>query len=132
MTDAYENKDLHALLSLEIAWMNRIASNEEESHFQAVEEQPMIYNSILKDQAASVKEELDRIGFSPRYYDMLHILENSYPFSVFEALENEKEQLTCDIQRYSSAIVDLTGGSNFKRVKKFSKNFHILQAKILF
>lgn len=125
LTVAYENQDLHTLLALEIAWMNQVASNEEESHFQIAEEQLMIYNSILKDQAASLKEELDRIKFNPRYYDIIHILENSYQFSIFEALENEKTQLTCDIERYSSAIAELTGGSNFKRVKQILKEFSL-------
>ncbi|MGZ3749562.1 MAG: hypothetical protein ACXVCD_19650, partial [Pseudobdellovibrionaceae bacterium] len=43
--------------------------------------------------------------------------------SVIEMLEDEKKQLSKDIERYSLAIIDLKGGSNFKRVKQILKEF---------
>ncbi|MGZ3633892.1 MAG: hypothetical protein ACXWM7_06410, partial [Parachlamydiaceae bacterium] len=123
LTLAYENQDLHTLLSLEITWMNRSASNEGDSRFQIGEEQLKIYNAILKDQVKSLEEEVDHLFTHPRYFDMRHILDEYHQTSVIEMLEDEKKQLSKDIERYSLAIIDLKGGSNFKRVKQILKEF---------
>jgi hypothetical protein len=123
LTLAYENQDLHTLLSLEITWMNRSASNESDSRFQIGEEQLKIYNAILKDQVKSLEVELNYLFTHPRYFDMRHILDGYRQASIIETLEDEKEQLSKDIERYSLAIIDLKGGSNFKRVKEILKEF---------
>lgn len=123
LTVAYENQDLHALLSLEIKWMNYTSLNENISCRQTAEEQLNIYNTLLKDQVKSLEEELDYLFMHPRYFDLRHILNDYHSNSILEILKDEEQQLTCDIERYSSSINDLNKGDNFKRVKQILKDF---------
>jgi len=123
LTVAYENQDLHTLLSLEITWMNRIASNGSKSHLQNAGEQLNIYNALLKDQVQSLQEELDYLFRHPRYFDMRHILNGYRRSSILEILEDEEQQLFSDFERYSLAIIDLKEGSNFKGIKQILKQF---------
>lgn len=124
LTTAYENQDLHTLLSLEIMWMNRAASNEDESRTQKAEEQLKVYNDLLKDQVKSLQEELDHLFLHPRYFDIENILKGYHePSFILQALNNEKQKLLEDFERFSSTIIDLKGGSNFKRIKQILKEF---------
>lgn len=123
LTTAYENHDLHALLSLEITWMNRSVSNKSESYLENVEDQLKIYNAILKDQVESLQFEFNCLHHHPKYYVLQRILNTSHPSYIFSVLEDEETQLSLDIERYSSAIIDLKEGSNFKRIKEILKEF---------
>ena len=54
LTSAYDNGDLHALLLLEMEWMNRTSG---QGKVQS-DDQLKIYNSLLKDQIASLEENI--------------------------------------------------------------------------
>lgn len=121
LTTAYDNQDLHTLLTLEINWMNRFSSTQ--TNRLLADEQLKIYNSILKDQTESLKNELDSLHLHARYFDLLQILEESHENSILDALSNKEQQLSGDIMRYSSAVKDLKGGSNFTRLKQILKEY---------
>lgn len=121
LTVAYDNQDLHTLLSLEITWMNRNAENENDSHVQA-DEQLKIYNALLKEQTKSLEEELNVLFRHPRYFDIQHLI-NGNSSSILDILENENCTLSSDFRRYSKAIIDLKDGSNFKGIKEILKAF---------
>ncbi len=123
LTVAYDNQDLHTLLTLEITWMNRNASNGSESGVQEVEEQLNVYNALLKDQVKSLQKELNNLFLHPRYFDMQHILNGHHQSSILEMLEDEESQLFSDFERYSLSIIELKEGSNFKRIKQILKEF---------
>lgn len=117
VTVAYENQDLHTLLSLEITWMNRTATNQ----IELAEEQLSVYNALLNDQIESLQEELDCLIDHPRYFDIQHLLGDDDPSFVFEILDEEKEKISIDLERFSSSIVELGDGTNFRGVKEILK-----------
>lgn len=122
LTVAYDNQDLHTLLSLEITWMNRTASNSE-SYLQDAEDQLIVYNALLKDQVKSLEEELDALFMHPKYRDIKRILNHHPQSSIIEILKDEKQQFSSDLKRYTSSIIELKEGTNFKRIKEILKEF---------
>lgn len=126
LTIAYENQDLHTLLSLEITWMNRTASNGEESGFENTEEKLKCYNMILKDQVEELRAEIDCLWDHPRYFEMRSTLRENpecHASSFLKTLEEITEKFSDDIKLYSSTISDLKSGSNVKGMKKILKDF---------
>jgi len=63
LTCAYENNDLHALLSLEMEWMKQ-SNGEQQIH---ADEQLKIYNSILKDQIEVLENSIEVVTLHPKY-----------------------------------------------------------------
>lgn len=126
LTTAYENQDLHTLLSLEIKWMNRATSNEDENPVQETEEKLKLYNMILRDQVEALCIELDCLWENPKYFDMRWILKQHLGWhmsSVVERLKEAEKKFLNDIKLYSSSIRDLKEGSNFKGLKQVLKDF---------
>lgn len=63
LTCAYEEEDLHTLLSLEIEWMSR--NNQERK--QQSDEQIKLYNNMLKDQVAELQADIQMALINPKY-----------------------------------------------------------------
>jgi hypothetical protein len=122
LTVAYDNQDLHTLLSLEITWMNRTASNSE-SHVQEAEEQLSVYNALLKDQVKSLEEELDALFMHPKFMDIQRILAHHPRSTIIDILKDEEQYISGDLKRYSSSIMELKDGTNFKGIKQILKEF---------
>jgi hypothetical protein len=61
ITTAYESNDLHALLLIQIEWMNRTTLEE------APDSKLKLYNLILKDQVKDLEKSIQSISFHPRY-----------------------------------------------------------------
>ncbi len=60
---AYESKNLHALLTLELKWIHK-----ENEHLESLtEEKLVVYLQILKDQIADLTFEKEEIGYMPQY-----------------------------------------------------------------
>lgn len=66
LTNAYDTNDLHALLTLEIEWMNQSQNDEKKNTIQG-NEQLKTYNSILKTQVESLEQELAMAFMHPKY-----------------------------------------------------------------
>lgn len=64
LTSAYENNDLHTLLSLEMQWMTHRSEKDESL---TSDEQVKIYNSILKDQVTTLEENFALLIHHPKY-----------------------------------------------------------------
>ncbi|MEO6730345.1 MAG: hypothetical protein ABIN01_03955 [Ferruginibacter sp.] len=63
LTAAYEAKNLHALLTLELKWIHK-----ENDHLESLgDEKLAIYLEILREQARSLEQEIDDIYHQPRY-----------------------------------------------------------------
>jgi hypothetical protein len=63
LTIAYENKDLHTLLSLELAWIQK----EENNPDKLTDDKLSIYNEVLKEQVYELEEEINQTLQHPRY-----------------------------------------------------------------
>ena len=66
LTSAYENEDLHTLLSIELEWMSRFEKSGKQKRIQS-DEQLRIYSSILTDQAAQLQDRIDEAHLHPKY-----------------------------------------------------------------
>lgn len=63
LTAAYRSNDLHTLLRLELTWIER----EEHNLDRLTEEKLAVYNRVLREQVADLKDEIDNLKFDPRY-----------------------------------------------------------------
>ncbi|MBS0622505.1 MAG: hypothetical protein JSR80_06070 [Verrucomicrobia bacterium] len=67
LTTAYENEDLHTLLSIEMEWFNRTESDEREGKLPS-DEQLRIFNSLLKDQVEELEIAIAMAPSNPRFF----------------------------------------------------------------
>lgn len=63
LTISYENKDLHTLLRLELAWVQK----EENDPGKLTDDKLGIYNEVLKEQVYELEEEINKTLQHPRY-----------------------------------------------------------------
>lgn len=105
LTAAYEAKNLHTLLSLELKWIH----NENDHLGTLTEEKLAIYLQILREQALELEQEKQTIFQQPRY--MVLFQEYGYdiasqPIPVVEQerkdMEDRIKNLKSDINRFQS------------------------------
>ncbi|MEK6801482.1 MAG: J domain-containing protein [Nitrospirota bacterium] len=80
LTTAYRNNDLHCLLRLELAWIER----EEGDLERLTDEKLAVYNQVLKEQTDELQWELDELPYHPRYQP---IITEGGPFGIFRVLD---------------------------------------------
>ena len=105
LTAAYEAKNLHALLSLEIKWIHN-----ETDHLETLTEEKLaVYLQILRDQAEQLEREKSELFLQPRYAVLYHEFGPSIirkPLATVEEAVNELEavvvHLARDIRDYAS------------------------------
>lgn len=68
LTTAYENDDLHTLLTLEMEWIHCADEEGTNGVRLSSDEQIKIYNSILKDQLDALENNFTLLCHSPRYF----------------------------------------------------------------
>ncbi|MEI8366171.1 MAG: hypothetical protein WCF65_07105 [Parachlamydiaceae bacterium] len=105
LTTAYENTDLHELLSIEIEWMSRTESEKNQTVVQS-DDQFKIYNSILKDQIVDLEMELSMVHMHPKYMPISAHFSDDVSMGMFrlnEALADLKQ----DLAAHRSVIKDL-------------------------
>lgn len=123
LTTAYEQNDLHTLLSLEIEWMNHPQHNGEGDR-NLPEEQLKIYNAILKDQVDELKVEIERVSIHPKYFDMQHILQGFwYDTTPLGTLNIAEQELKEDLALISSTTAGLKGASPLKTLRAALESF---------
>lgn len=82
LTTAYRNNDLHSLLRLELAWIER----EEGDLERLTDEKLAVYNQVLKEQTDELQWELDELPSHPRYQP---IITEGGPFGIFRVLDQK-------------------------------------------
>lgn len=82
LTTAYRNNDLHSLLRLELAWIER----EEGDLERLTDEKLAVYNQVLKEQTDELQWELDELRYHPRYQP---IITEGGPFGIFRVLDQK-------------------------------------------
>lgn len=66
LTVAYESKDLHTLLRLELQWVQQ----EEDNLAKLTDDKLGIYNTLLKEQLQELDEKIETVALHPRYAPM--------------------------------------------------------------
>lgn len=102
LTNAYENDDLHTLLSLEMEWMSR---SNQTGKVQG-EDKLKIYNSILKDQVDALQYNLQDVISHPKYTP-LHAWQEEIASSGRIALQRQHQNLKKDIHEFQDLIQNL-------------------------
>lgn len=118
LTSAYENNDLHTLLTLEMEWMNQ---SEEEAKAQS-DEQLKIYNSILKDQVETLQESIGVAVLHPKYLSIQPYLDNMIYGEIF-ILKMVHNSLREEVRQYQNVIKRLQGSEAMKIIRAILRDY---------
>lgn len=105
LTSAYENNDLHELLSIEIDWMGQTENAGGQEKMQS-DEQLKIYNSILKDQITDLELKLEMSHLNPKYISISNYVAQGIPDGLFK-MKRLIEGIKKDLTHFRKAINDL-------------------------
>lgn len=75
VVNAFENKDLHSLLLLEMTWIQKEENNPE----KLSEDKLAAYNQALKDQADQLQMEVNQFPYQPRYQVLRPLIPEGRP-----------------------------------------------------
>lgn len=102
LTTAYEKKDLHTLLTLEIAWIQK----EETNHDKLGDEKLKIYNEVLKQQVQELEHEIQALLEHPRYQPLQKFTMFSHQLTSID-VDREKQQTLATIKDITESITRL-------------------------
>ncbi len=122
LTNAYENDDLHTLLTLEIEWMNRVG-NEENSTRLSSDAQLKIYNSILKDQIEDLQNRFETLLCHPQYMPIRHYCTDEMIPPTF-AMQLEVLEVEEHIKALQANVQELRGNRPEKLLRRVLSHFH--------
>ena len=90
LTTSYKSGDLHALLKLELQWIQQEGVNVD----KLTDEKLALYNESLKQQATDLEGELSRLVRHPRYQPLFHFARSpeQLPYISFNDIKREKNQ----------------------------------------
>ncbi len=119
VTAAYQNKDLHTLLKLELS----VLHNEEQHTDKLSNEKIMAYNELLREQIDELQMQIDMLPDHPKYRPLLQFV--NYPDELFHLnLSNtivELKNLTEDMQRSLTALQGGNGNDIEKKLRTILK-----------
>jgi len=102
LTTAYEKKDLHTLLTLEIAWIQK----EETNPNKLGDEKLKIYNEVLKQQVQELEHEIQALLEHPRYQPLQKFAMFSHQLTSIN-IDREKQQTEATIKDITESITRL-------------------------
>jgi hypothetical protein len=104
LTNAYENKDLHTLLRLELVWIQKDENNAD----KLTDDKLSIYNEVLREQVTELEVEMSDMLYHPKYQAL-------YEFAVFPDdirtlnLKEEKQGMEDYQKILGSSVAKLQG-----------------------
>ena len=119
LTVAYENNDLHEMLSLELEFINK----EENNIDQLSTEKLAIYNLVLKEQIQALEIEKHALIQHPRFFPLMRF-ERLYGQFAFN-LQAEKENLIRSNQTMEHSLKKLKGKSVLTEIKQILYHFEM-------
>ncbi len=123
LTEAYETKNLHALLMLELKWIHN-----ENSHLESLTEEKLsVYLEILRSQAAELKSEKWQMLHHPRY----HALVNRYGFRPLtypvKTIKEDIAQIEAEKRELQRKIAAMQEPHAIELLKKQVQDWRLLQ-----
>lgn len=116
---AYEAKNLHALLTLELRWIHK-----ENDHLECLTEEKLsIYLQILKEQAANLEYEKNNILRQPQYSVLaaqFGLAVQKYPVEIVRQQVQNIQDIT---ENFESNIVDFESDFALRYVKEMIKQW---------
>ena len=104
LTTAYKDKDLHALLRLELEWICR----EQTDTAKLTEEKLKVYNSLLKEQVVELERAVHAVAMHPRF-SPLHRFAHPLLGPARMDPRQAQAQLTQDLATLRRLAADLEG-----------------------
>jgi hypothetical protein len=102
LTTAYEKKDLHTLLTLEIAWIQKEETNPD----KLGDEKLKIYNEVLKQQVQELEHEIQALLEHPRYQPLQKFAMFSHQLTSID-VDREKQQTEATTKDITESITRL-------------------------
>lgn len=119
LTVAYKQKDLHTLLSLELAWIH----NEEDKMDELADDKLKNYNEMLKNQVHELESELFRIQMHPRYEPLTKYTNSTSYFSVLMPQMRDLTRVVKTLKARKEHIQNLVSDLNSTRKLMTFKTF---------
>lgn len=93
LTTAYQSKNLHDLLLLELKWIHK-----ETNHLESLTEEKLaVYLQVLREQAKELEQEKYNLFQQPRYYVLIEEFGMTVINAPLKTVEGEKKSLENDI-----------------------------------
>lgn len=93
VTVAYDQKDLAALLKLEMEWVHHASDNLQE----LTDEKLKLYNKVLAEQAEELEQEIFQVKMNPANFNIFELL-NSTPKYAHSSLKYQKDDLLDELE----------------------------------
>ncbi len=122
LTIAYDNNDLHTLLSLELAWIQK----EENNPDNLTDGKLAIYNEVLKEQVTELEQEIHETLQHPKYAPLQKF--STFAFQIKSMnISNEKKKLESTVTEMSRDITILKGNERqaLAEVKEIIRVFEL-------
>ncbi|MES2199583.1 MAG: hypothetical protein V4489_05410 [Chlamydiota bacterium] len=112
LTLAYEENDLHTLLSLEMQWMKKA----DELQIQPSSDQLNHYNKILQDQVSTLKKDIANVIFEPQYFSLRKYFQgNLAQMELF--LTKDLKNLQKNIRSNETLVQELQGSKAIETIR---------------
>ena len=119
LTAAYEAKNLHALLTLELKWIHK-----ENEHLESLSEEKLaVYLQILKEQAQQLEEEKREIIYRPNYSVLAQtfgIGVQKYPVEIVQIHLNEVRETA---ENFKMSVADFSSDYALRYIKQMIKRW---------
>jgi hypothetical protein len=113
LVEAYEAKNLHALLTLELKWIHN-----ESNHLETLTEEKLaVYLQILQKQAIELEQEKWQLLHQPRYYHLVEKYGHNLTYPV-RAVQEDIEHLQHFKSTFENDIAALQGDKAFTYAKR--------------
>ncbi len=110
VTAAYARRDLHALLQLELEWLEGASDAVRMSH-----EKLQTYTELLKQQARELDTEMESLPLHPRYAPLL--IDAPFDLPMVVDGPREVERLDLEIEQIRSALARLSSSEGLDEVR---------------
>ncbi|MBN8248497.1 MAG: hypothetical protein J0L84_13790 [Verrucomicrobia bacterium] len=118
LTIAYKDRDLHALLELELEWIRHEGTDASSLSTEKLR----VYNGILEEQVRELEVRLNEISMHPRYAPLQRY---SGPFEGPEMLDPRRvrQRLASDLQELKALVDRLSGPDVLPLVRQLIQEF---------
>ena len=119
LTAAYEAKNLHALLTLELKWIHK-----ENEHLESLTDEKLaVYLQILKEQAQQLEDEKREIIYQPHYSVLAQtfgISVQKYPVEIVQIHLTEVRQTA---EHFKLSVADFSSDYALRYIKQMIKQW---------
>jgi hypothetical protein len=117
LTVAYEAKNLHALLTLELKWIHK-----ENDHLESLTEEKLaVYLQILREQAGQLESQKYRLPQHPRYSFLMEQFGPQAITHPLKLVQKACKSIETDIREYKRDIADFQSAYGLRHIKAMIK-----------